>query len=444
MTHAIADQFTTVTSSGWSATTKLMQATAVGGANSVATLIRLGAASTGNATFQLTPEAATATAVNIPAAPATWSGKGWVSPVLDGANVHAVTTDTTALTIALLCATGGWTTPPTLAWTAILYLGEPNGGPITEIGRATSALAAAGTFTWTVTPGAAVSSGASTSPRLCIELFCQLSVAVGGLGNNDVSLATAGTTARLSTGGAYTSQWTRSAAVSGTGTVQAVRGIATARAFAVSGTGSPAAARRLTAAKSFGVSGTGSPAASNVLSAKRSAAVSATGTVALGPRTLTKSPIAVSATGSVAAARRIAASRSFAVSGTGTVGFARSLIFGRTFAVTGTGTPSMRIELPQAALNRISSGGPVDYPVTNPTKAVAGVTRNSAGAVVGGCTVYLIRQSDGLRCQTQVSNATTGAYSFPRDTSDPYNYRVLAVLAGSPETHGVTDLLVPA
>jgi len=278
---------------------------------------------------------------------------------------------------------------------------------------------------------------------LCIELYGVVGVGVGGLGTNLITVATAGTTARLSTGGAYTSQWERTGVVTGTGTAVLARRITGARTFTVSGSGTPVMSKVLNLARSAAVTATGTAGSSKVLSAKRSAAVTGTGSVVLGPRTIRKAPLVVTGTGTAVAARKVTAARSFAVSASGAAGFARSLIFGRVFTVTVTGATSMRIELPQAALNRITVGGPVDYPVTNGTKTVAGVTRGAAGAIVGGCTVYLIRQSDGLRCQTATSHATTGAYSFVRDATDPNSYRVVALLAGSPETHGITDLLTP-
>jgi len=153
---------------------------------------------------------------------------------------------------------------------------------------------------------------------------------------------------------------------------------------------------------------------------------------------------ATTAAPTVAFTRAVVAARSFATTTAPTPGFARAIISARSFTVPASTSASGRIDAPIVALNRIAGPATPDFPVTNPTKTVAGVTRNSAGAVVGGCTVYLVRQVDGFRCQTQTSNAVTGAYSFARDTADPYTYRVVALLAGAPETHGITDLLVPA
>jgi len=91
------------------------------------------------------------------------------------------------------------------------------------------------------------------------------------------------------------------------------------------------------------------------------------------------------------------------------------------------------------------TGGTPDWPLNAPTKTLAGVTRDSAGAVLGSCTVKLFRQSDDLMVATVTSDAVTGAYSFVRGGDDIFVYYVLAYAPGSPQKHGVTDRsLVPA
>jgi len=129
---------------------------------------------------------------------------------------------------------------------------------------------------------------------------------------------------------------------------------------------------------------------------------------------------------------------------TATSGFARALIAARAFVTTVTASSAPRLDIPMSALNRIISGAP-DYPITTPTKAIAGITRNAAGAALGSCTVRLVRQSDNVTVASATSNASTGAYSFVRDAADPNVYFVIAFLTGAPEVHGVTDRgLVPA
>lgn len=80
-----------------------------------------------------------------------------------------------------------------------------------------------------------------------------------------------------------------------------------------------------------------------------------------------------------------------------------------------------------------------DWVVRNPTKAIAGVTRDQAGNPLGGCTVLLFREVDNYCCQQTTSDGS-GNYSFSRDLFDPYLYYVLSYKPGSsPQVHGVSD-----
>lgn len=67
---------------------------------------------------------------------------------------------------------------------------------------------------------------------------------------------------------------------------------------------------------------------------------------------------------------------------------------------------------------------------------ISGVTRDAAGAVLGGCTVDLFRTSDDLKRDSVVSDAGDGTYSVGADT-DATHYAV-AYLAGSPDRAGTT------
>lgn len=94
----------------------------------------------------------------------------------------------------------------------------------------------------------------------------------------------------------------------------------------------------------------------------------------------------------------------------------------------------------------IGGGGTPDYPVTTPTKAIAGTVIHHETAVpVVGATVRLYRVSDDLMCQTTTS-AAGGAYSFVRDAADPNTYYTTATyLDGATQVHGISDRgLVPA
>ena len=115
---------------------------------------------------------------------------------------------------------------------------------------------------------------------------------------------------------------------------------------------------------------------------------------------------------------------------------------GGTTAVSGLAS----IVLGTVGSVNIGSGGPADWPVISPMKTVAGaVLHHETGQPVVGATVRLIRDSDGLMCQSGTSGAG-GSYSFDRDTDDPYAYHVSADYTdGGTQVHGLTDRgLVPA
>lgn len=68
---------------------------------------------------------------------------------------------------------------------------------------------------------------------------------------------------------------------------------------------------------------------------------------------------------------------------------------------------------------------------------ISGVTKDSAGAVLGSCTVKLYRTSDDVLLFTTTSDATTGAYQF-LNASPFFACYVVAYKAGSPDTAGTT------
>jgi len=69
---------------------------------------------------------------------------------------------------------------------------------------------------------------------------------------------------------------------------------------------------------------------------------------------------------------------------------------------------------------------------------IEGVTKTSAGVVLGGCTVILINKDSGQMEQETTSDASTGAYKF--FVRDPVTtYFVVAFKAGSPNVFGRTD-----
>jgi hypothetical protein len=102
---------------------------------------------------------------------------------------------------------------------------------------------------------------------------------------------------------------------------------------------------------------------------------------------------------------------------------AKFLNLARSFNASVSATGNLLLTLSQAIFNR-STGG--DYPLVNATKSIAGFIRNTSGTIfTAGAKVLLIRDSDSRVVQTQIS-AADGSYSFPRDASDPNDYRVQA------------------
>ncbi len=133
--------------------------------------------------------------------------------------------------------------------------------------------------------------------------------------------------------------------------------------------------------------------------------------------------------------------------GTATVAGLGSSVAGTVGAASGVGTATGLTSVVLGTVGTVSIGADTpDWPVTSPTKAIAGaVLHHETGVVVVGATVRLYRAVDGKLVQTDVST-TGGVYSFPRDTSDPYSYFVSADYddAGTP-VHGLSDRgLVPA
>jgi hypothetical protein len=77
---------------------------------------------------------------------------------------------------------------------------------------------------------------------------------------------------------------------------------------------------------------------------------------------------------------------------------------------------------------------------------ISGITRNSTGAVLGGCTVDVFDTRTRVLQGTVVSDATTGEYSLDvsaeRDVSDgstqPPQFFVVAYLDGAPDVAGTS------
>jgi hypothetical protein len=67
---------------------------------------------------------------------------------------------------------------------------------------------------------------------------------------------------------------------------------------------------------------------------------------------------------------------------------------------------------------------------------ITGITKDSTGAVLGGCTVHVYRTSDDLERDQVTSDAGNGTYTIGVDT-DATHYCV-AYKAGSPDVAGTT------
>jgi len=97
------------------------------------------------------------------------------------------------------------------------------------------------------------------------------------------------------------------------------------------------------------------------------------------------------------------------------------------------------VGLATSRASRIFVIPPADYPVINPTLAVAGHIYGINGSGVSGATVKLFRVADDFMCQ-QTTSAGDGSYSFVRDTNDPYLYYVVAyTTVGATQIHGTSD-----
>lgn len=90
------------------------------------------------------------------------------------------------------------------------------------------------------------------------------------------------------------------------------------------------------------------------------------------------------------------------------------------------------------AIGMLSLGGPIHGlllpPMSWVSYALAGVSRDNTGAIDGGCTMLLFDQAWNLLAQT-VSDATTGAWSFPFPNNQFYN--VACLKRGTPNVAGL-------
>ena len=119
-------------------------------------------------------------------------------------------------------------------------------------------------------------------------------------------------------------------------------------------------------------------------------------------------------------------------------------------------TPAMRITptvlpvppyfgppMPQPILFNLNRDGRPSSPLSRMTIAppqmlrISGVTKDSAGVILGSCVVELYRTSDDMPLEKVTSDATTGVYQFS-SVSLGQAYYVVAYKAGAPDVAGTT------
>lgn len=82
----------------------------------------------------------------------------------------------------------------------------------------------------------------------------------------------------------------------------------------------------------------------------------------------------------------------------------------------------------------------VIHPLKLPARIamLSGVTYDSQGVILGGCTVDLFETATDIKLDTKISDATTGAFAFTSARYSPATHYLVAYLAGSPDVAGTT------
>lgn len=129
--------------------------------------------------------------------------------------------------------------------------------------------------------------------------------------------------------------------------------------------------------------------------------------------------------------KAVVAAKTFDLVGDGTITEIHPVQAYRSFDLVGvgeillSGPNGSTITLP---LDELPTGAcPADWPTNDGLKTISGTVLfhepPNEGDHVVGAVVTLIRDSDGLLITTAVTDAA-GAYTFPRDSNDPYTYHV--------------------
>lgn len=346
---------------------------------------------------QMTPEATTAAAVTIPAAPATWNNVGWQmdTNAIQYGDPGTTTGNTVPVVVNWTSSTAG-----SVTFTVILFASGA------EIGRG-SVVASTTTSAAAYTVNVAVNSGVS------IPANGKIQMSVYALLPTNVGLGAVTYTYNYGTGATGSQIGVPSYSIQATKTVTDTY------------SSSEAVTRAGTYNRTITDSASTSDAVARAASHPRATTEALTTTdvtsrVASFPRT-----VADSVPTSDVVARAFTGSRATTDSVPTSDAVTRLIIYGR-----------FTYEYPQ--------GASPDYTVQFPTKHIAGFVRNSDGTVFfGGATMQLIRDSDNKVVQTGVSSTVDGSYSFVRDLYDPNTYHVAAFYPSAPE-QGVTQTgLVP-
>ncbi len=232
-------------------------------------------------------------------------------------------------------------------------------------------------------------------------------------------LGTIGTAAGTSTvAGAMSSRADTTGTAAGTSTATGVAGATGAT------TGTAAGTSAVTGVAGARGSTTGTAAGTSTVTGVAGATGATTGTAA--------------GTSTVAGAMSSRADTTGTAAGTSTATGLASSLSGTVGTAAGTSTVSGRTSIVLGTIGTVDVGGacPSDFVGTDPSKQIAGVVYDSAGAPAAGAAVKLFRQSDDLQVATTVSGGD-GSYAFVRDAADPNSYYVLAYSDAA--HHGTTD-----
>jgi len=155
----------------------------------------------------------------------------------------------------------------------------------------------------------------------------------------------------------YQILYARALSVSVVWTAALARLLTLSKSYSVNQNRTVTLVRVLAFARSFTVDANRTVTALRVASLLRSHSVNLTRTVAATRLLTLARSYSVNLARTVAAERLLSLLRSFTVNQARTVGFARAVISARAFSVNVVRTVSMRIEMPQAVLNRMTPGG---------------------------------------------------------------------------------------